>query len=63
MSSLINKKAVKEYILKKTAANRPGWDCCRVSAKVLSEMDAFLRAKIEESVHRHPTVGKTYVQF
>jgi hypothetical protein len=63
MASLLNKKLTKQYILNKVSQNRPGWACTRVSAKALHQIDAFLRIKIEEAVKRHPTLGKTFVEF
>lgn len=60
---LINQKAVKSYILKKCEQKRKGWDCKRVSAKVIKEIDNYLKVQIEDSVHRHPSIGKTFIQF
>jgi len=61
--SVINRAAVKKYILATAAKTRPGWDCKRVSAKALDEIESFLRAKVQESVHRQPSVGKTFMSF
>jgi hypothetical protein len=54
---------VKSYILKKCEANRPGWGCERISAKVLNEINIYLKLQIEDSVKRHPTKGKTFLYF
>ena len=63
MAGILNKKATKDYILKKCKANRLGWDCTRVSKKALDELEAFIRMRIIQSVHRHPSVGKTFMHF
>ena len=63
MSSLLNKKAIKAHILHRCETKRQGWDCRRVSEKAIIEIEAFLRTKIDESVHRHPTIGKTFMHF
>ena len=63
MASLLNMKATKDFILKKCDTERKGWDCTRVSKKALNEIEAFIRMKIEQSVNRHPTVGKTFRDF
>ena len=62
MKSLINRKETKKFILEKRKALRPGWDCNRVSAEALNEIDIYLKRKVSEMVHKHPTVGKTFKQ-
>ena len=61
--SIINRAATKKFILEQVKVVRPGWDCQRVSAKALDEIEAFLRNKIKESLHSQPSVGKTFMQF
>jgi len=63
MSSLINRAAVKKYILKRCESHRTGWDCSRVSKQALDEIDAFIRMKLIDSVHIHPSIGKTFMHF
>jgi len=63
MASLLNRKATKNYILQKCETNRPGWPCKRVSKKALDEIEAFIRMKLNVSIHRHPSVGKTFMHF
>ena len=63
MSSLLNRKATKTYILKKCKSNRLGWDCNRVSKVALDEIEAFIKIKLNESIHKHPTIGKTFMHF
>jgi len=63
MARLLNRKATKEYILKRCEVSRPGWDCKRVSKQALDEIDAFITMKLKESIHRHPSIGKTFMHF
>ena len=57
---LINRKAVKQFVLDAAKANRPYWDCKRVSAEYLDSVEARFRLLIEKDVHQHPTLGKTF---
>ena len=59
----LNRKATKELILKRAEALRPGWDCKRVSAKALNQIEAHLRVLIDAAIQRHPTIGKTFMDF
>lgn len=59
-TSLLNRKAVKHFILEKIPALRPGLPLTRVSAEALEKLDARLRAIIISEINRHPTVGKTF---
>ncbi len=61
-TKLINRKAVKNLILQ-FCEERQGWDCTRVSKKALDNIEASLRNKIEDAVHRHATVGKTFTDY
>ncbi len=63
MGSILNRKATKDYILKRCESTRTGWDCKRVSKLALDEIEAFIKMKINQSIHRHPTVGKTFKSF
>lgn len=63
MASIIKKKAVKELILRRAEVLRPGWSCERVSAKAIAQLEAFIRVKVDESIHRHPSKGKTFMNF
>lgn len=60
MACLLNKSAVKKYILEKCTSLRPGMGLNRVSKEALDYYEAFLKNKIIEAVNRHPTVGKTF---
>lgn len=61
--SVINRAAMKKYILAEAARTRPGWDVTRVSAQALDEIEGFIKTKIRESLHRQPSVGKTFMSF
>lgn len=63
MASILNRKATKTYILRILEKNRPGWKCSRVSKQALEEIEAYLKVKIIDSIHRHPTKGKTFMNF
>ena len=63
MESITNRAAMKRFILAQVVVVRPGWECKRVSAKALDEIEAFVRTKVRDSLRRQPTVGKTYKQF
>ena len=60
---LLNKKATKAYILKRVKTHRPGWDCTRVSPKVLLLLDARIKNWLDRGVHQHPSRGKTFSEI
>ena len=62
MSKLICESRVKDFIKKKTATLRPGWDCKNVSQTAIDQIEAKVRAMIISCIRRHPTVGKTFKQ-
>jgi hypothetical protein len=61
--SIINRSELKKYILKMTDALRPGWDCQRVSASAMNDIEAFMMNRVRDAVRKHPTVGKTFKDF
>ena len=63
MAKILNNKATRQLILKRAEVLRPGWKCNRVSAAALNQIEAFLRIKIDEAIHRHPSIGKTFMSF
>jgi len=63
VANLLNRKATKKYILEKCITKRPGWECGRVSKQALDEIEFFVMSKIDESIRRHPTLGKTFMHF
>ncbi len=63
MANVLNRKATKRHILKRCEKARPGWDCTSVSKQALDDIEAFIIMKINQSVHSHPSKGKTYKYF
>jgi len=60
MANLINRKAVKTFILDQAKDHRPGWPCTRVSKEGLDMIESMLRNRIVKLIHSHPTIGKTF---
>jgi len=62
MSSLLNRSALKKFILAKIAALRPGMEkrITRVSSEALDNYEAKLKNSIEIDIHKHPSIGKTF---
>jgi hypothetical protein len=58
--SLLNKKAVKHFILAKLESKRPHLGITRVGGDVYDQLDARLRAIIIGEIERHPSIGKTF---
>ncbi|MCK4626035.1 MAG: hypothetical protein KAV00_12035 [Phycisphaerae bacterium] len=58
--ALINRAAVKKYVLEQAAARRPYLGLTRVSGKALDDIEAGLRAKIISLIEGHPSLGKTF---
>ena len=61
--SITNRAALKRFILSQVKVVRPGWDCKRVSADALDQIEGFLRFKVRESLRSQPCIGKTYMEF
>lgn len=61
--NLINRKQVKTYIMQKTKDTRTGWDCRQVSKSVLDVLNYKLQHIIDNAVHSHPTLGKTFKEI
>ena len=59
-STLLNRAAVKRFILDSVKTLRPHWDCTRVSDEALADIEAAVRTKITGLVQGHPTKGKTF---
>lgn len=60
MTSLLNKSAVRAFILAKLERLRPHLGIQRVSAAALEQLEARLRAQIIRAIEQHPTMGKTF---
>jgi len=63
MASLLNRAGVKKYIKERCKSHRSGWKCTSVSKIALDEIEGYLKLKINESIHKHPTLGKTFMHF
>lgn len=61
MSSLLNQKACKEYILELAKASRPRFT--RISKEYMRAIESQLKISISKSIQNHPSVGKTITEF
>ena len=61
--SLLNKQNNKKYIKAKFEQNRPHLGITRVSDVAIQEIETFLKLKIDQSIHTHPSGGKTFLHF
>ncbi len=59
-SHLINRSEVRKFILDTFARNRPHLGISRVSAEALDRIEYWLREKLRNEVHSHPSIGKTF---
>jgi len=60
---LLNKSHVKKYILQRAKEMRPGWECKQVSSAVYDELNRRLQSIVDGSLHRHPSIGKTFKEI
>lgn len=60
LTSLLNRAAIKKYILDKANNMRPTWGCTRVSKEAVEAIESKLRALIVAQVQAHPSIGKTF---
>ena len=58
--TIINKQELKRYILERLQDMRPGWDATRIATDVAGKAEASLKVVIDNHIHRHPTLGKTF---
>ncbi|KKN99001.1 hypothetical protein LCGC14_0142460 [marine sediment metagenome] len=58
--SLLNRAAVKKFILVRFEEMRAGRPMSRVSKEFLDTLEADLRNTIEFEIMRHPSIGKTF---
>ncbi len=61
--SLLNKKAVRDYLIAEVKRTRPGWRCSRVSPKVINELERRLMITAQKMIHAHPSRGHTLVDM
>lgn len=57
--SLLNRAEVRRFVLDLFHTTRPTLRIARVSAGTFDTLEAWLKAKIRNQVHCHPSVGKT----
>jgi len=59
-TSLLNRAAIKRHVLATAKQTRPHLGLTRVSAEGLDAIEAAVRRTIEDMLHAHPSVGKTF---
>ncbi len=57
---LINRAETRRFILAQFESHRPQVGISRVSAETLDQIEFWLRNKLQDEVHRHPSVGSTF---
>jgi len=57
---LINRSAVKQFVLEMWGEHRPFHEITHVSSEVYARYEAAVRAKIIADVQGHPSKGKTF---
>ena len=59
-SRLLNRTEVRRFILDTLQRMRPHLGITRVSGEALDKLEFWLREKIRNEIHTHPSVGKTF---
>ena len=59
MSSLVNRAALKRYLLDRAKVMRPHHRLSRVSEEALENLENMLRNQGAEMIRRHPAKGAT----
>ena len=59
MSGLLNRRALKRYLLEQAAVLRPALHMKRVSNQAVADLEVRLRHMADEMIRRHPCVGRT----
>lgn len=57
---LLNKTAVREYILKEWKEQRPFHEITQIDSVVYIALENIIRAKIAAVIDRHPSKGRTF---
>ncbi len=57
---LINRAETRRFILAQFDKQRPQVGITRVSGQALDQIEFWLRNKLRDEVHRHPSVGRTF---
>ncbi len=63
MATLLNKKAVKDYVRRMQPSVRPGFPFTRVSAEFIDDLNYHVQRLIVGSMKRHPSNGKTLKHY
>ena len=58
--SIFNRRELKDLILKRIEALRPGWKCTGVSKESMDEIEGFIRYRIDQGIRKHPSGGKRF---
>jgi hypothetical protein len=59
MSGLLNRRAMKRYLLEQAAVLRPALHMKRVSNQAVTDLEVRLRHLADEMIRRHPCMGRT----
>jgi len=59
-TSLINHAETRRFILAQFEKHRPQAGIVRVSGQALDQIEFWLRNKLRDEVHRHPSVAVTF---
>lgn len=60
---LINKAAVRAYLVRRQPEIRPGWAFEYIASEVYDDVNARVRRILESSLKSHPSTGKTFRQI
>jgi hypothetical protein len=63
MSGLLNRTAVRAFVLETFRRERPGMEMSRVDPATIDWYETYLRSVIRDDVMRHPTRGKTFTDL
>ena len=58
--SLLNRAAVRRFVLDTLRRDRPYLPITRVSREALDTIEGWLREKVRAEVASHPTLGRTF---
>ena len=59
-ASLLNRPQCRKFILDTMQRTMPHLRITRVSQEALDKLEFWLREKMRQQVHSHPSVGKTF---
>jgi len=62
-SSLINKSAVRKYVLQRIAEDRPHLGFTRVSESLLLLLEVKVQEMLNRAIHQHRSTGKTFTDL